>query len=935
MKKNLKNKVFKYVMLQMLIFTFISCTKFSLHEVKAGLIYEHNYPQNIVTKGVTYEKKTRITDKGLVNIHIITADISNKNIKVGPIQSNTYGSRSTTSALVNNNGALAGINADYFDMSMTPVTSMGMVVDESKIVSLSEGEKGYASFLIDSDNNPFIDYVYPKISFTNNGQENIRVRAMNKYQRNFSAVYFDRQAITSTKDLDAKFPDLVKFVVKDGVIDYISKGGETVEVPENGYIILVAATYAQYFYDSVKVGDKADIHINTSFDFSAIKTAIGGAGKILENGKYVNSGYVVSPGKRQPRSAVGISKDGKKIYLVAIDGRGISIGVTHEEFANILADLGAYNAMQLDGGGSTTMAVKTINDDSVKVVNKVSEGSQRKVANALGVFNTAEPGNVTSLDINTYPRDIVFLGSDVDVYAFGLDDQLNKIDVSNNIKYSSDDKNGVWNGYNFKPSKTGEININVDYNGITESKKIECLDLAEIKSEDKLIELPMYGTKTLNFKGISTTGKTENINTLTYEVVPKELGTIENSVFKVTGSGSGYIKASVGDISTYIEVHVGSLEKPITSFNGDDIVSFENTQNGVSGNVSYDSDKNSEGNNALKLTYSFDISETTQAAYATFKNPFVFGNNAIGFKIALYGDNSNNWARARLIDANGGEFLVDISRNIDWTGWKNLIVPLPEKAVKPLKLDKLYIASLSNESKLDSSIYFDDLIGLYPIEYKHVDLPEANKYKNPLFDISSFSKENGVDITFVGTTNKPGDKLPDNINDIENSWISKFKNNSSVGVFVGDTYLDGIENLNTKKISKGYKYQEFNNISLISLNASKGSLTKTSVYNWSFYKEIKNSNVQNVVFIINKNIDNISDKNIFKEALKDLVDMGKTIFVVSADDNISVSNYMEDGVTYINLDSLFNSSGSINKDFSILRLRVNSNNIKFNIEKVF
>ena len=62
-----------------------------------------------------------------------------------------------------------------------------------------------------------------------------------------------------------------------------------------------------------------------------------------------------------------------------------------------MQEYGAYEAMHLDGGGSSTMAVKTTEDSSVNVVNKVSEGSERRVINAVGIFQMAEKGAVQEI----------------------------------------------------------------------------------------------------------------------------------------------------------------------------------------------------------------------------------------------------------------------------------------------------------------------------------------------------------------------------------------------------------------------------------------------------------------------------------------------------------------------------------------------------------
>lgn len=84
---------------------------------------------------------------------------------------------------------------------------------------------------------------------------------------------------------------------------------------------------------------------------------------------------------RHPRTAVGVTAD-NKVLLVTVDGRqpGVSEGVNLREFSVIMRALKAKNAINLDGGGSTTMYIK-----GKGVVNKVSDPSERAVANALYV----------------------------------------------------------------------------------------------------------------------------------------------------------------------------------------------------------------------------------------------------------------------------------------------------------------------------------------------------------------------------------------------------------------------------------------------------------------------------------------------------------------------------------------------------------------------
>lgn len=105
------------------------------------------------------------------------------------------------------------------------------------------------------------------------------------------------------------------------------------------------------------------------------------------NGMLVDDGEIVTAERiLHPRTAVGVSKDGQQVFLVVVDGRqkGFSEGITLVELAARMKQLGCWDAINLDGGGSSTLVVKQP-DGAARVVNSIPGGVQRSVANHLGV----------------------------------------------------------------------------------------------------------------------------------------------------------------------------------------------------------------------------------------------------------------------------------------------------------------------------------------------------------------------------------------------------------------------------------------------------------------------------------------------------------------------------------------------------------------------
>ena len=124
-----------------------------------------------------------------------------------------------------------------------------------------------------------------------------------------------------------------------------------------------------------------------------IENAVGGFYRILKADELVPRTANLTA--RRPRSAAGLSPDGRFLYLLVIDGRRLgSVGSTEAETAVLLRSLGASEGINLDGGGSTALALR-YPDGEVRVVNTPIHdgipGRERAVAGCLGVGIVKDP----------------------------------------------------------------------------------------------------------------------------------------------------------------------------------------------------------------------------------------------------------------------------------------------------------------------------------------------------------------------------------------------------------------------------------------------------------------------------------------------------------------------------------------------------------------
>jgi len=128
---------------------------------------------------------------------------------------------------------------------------------------------------------------------------------------------------------------------------------------------------------------QADINFNENNE--TIENAIGGFYQLLKDGE-------PSPRNlrdRHPRSAAGVSADGKTLYLLLVDGRrSDSFGTTEAETAQLLLNIGSWSGINFDGGGSSALALR-YPDGFFKIANYPVHngvpGNERAVAGCLGV----------------------------------------------------------------------------------------------------------------------------------------------------------------------------------------------------------------------------------------------------------------------------------------------------------------------------------------------------------------------------------------------------------------------------------------------------------------------------------------------------------------------------------------------------------------------
>lgn len=302
---------------------------------------------------------------------------------------NSAKGRETVSSLAKRTGAVAALNADFF-----PFTGdmLNLHITDGELVS--EPYPNRTVFGITKSGNCLFDTLgfNAKLTASNNS---ITINGLNRPCGKNEIVAYTNKFSPSTMTTGVMTEVVIKLSGKltsdtpiNGTIEAVNLNTSNTPINEN-QLVLSGSGVCGNQLKKLTSGDK----VNLLFKIIPSKTngwnnvveAVGGGPRLISDGKITvldkaEKFQASFASSAHPRSAVGVTNDGK-IILAAVDGRqSISSGVGLKKLAEILLSYKCINAMNLDGGGSTSLA------NSTGIFNSPSEGSERPVANALAVI---------------------------------------------------------------------------------------------------------------------------------------------------------------------------------------------------------------------------------------------------------------------------------------------------------------------------------------------------------------------------------------------------------------------------------------------------------------------------------------------------------------------------------------------------------------------
>ncbi|MGM0499589.1 MAG: phosphodiester glycosidase family protein [Bacillota bacterium] len=331
-----------------------------------------------IEQGLYLKEIRQVSWAGPRLITVIDYNLDNDRLRLKPVLAQgIVPGREDLVDLIKKHKAIAGVNGGYFHYSGRP---LGLLYINGELVSEPLYQR--SSLLIDQNNNiSFAQVDWQGELLIESPELKINIDGVNREAKKEEIIVFNYFYGPRMSALDKDHYDIV---VRDNrILGIENKEGVQTAIPPDGFIIRFSAQRSDI---KNRIPELKDKKITLNYNFSPNLTeknilhAVGGGPRLLKDGRIDISGQEENfqndiLNGRSPRTAVALTED-NHLLLLTVDGRqsDLSVGMSLEELAQTLKDLGAVEAINLDGGGSARMVIRGFTMSSPSEKRLISNG---------------------------------------------------------------------------------------------------------------------------------------------------------------------------------------------------------------------------------------------------------------------------------------------------------------------------------------------------------------------------------------------------------------------------------------------------------------------------------------------------------------------------------------------------------------------------------
>ncbi|GAA2276770.1 phosphodiester glycosidase family protein [Glycomyces scopariae] len=672
----------------------------------------------VIAPGITLDSFDRWEDQGWIRGDAATVDLT-----AGA--SPRYLSPGTVAASEPVRGQLDGVddavlafNADFFDINDTGGAEGAAISGGELVKSAATGSSNAIAF--DAEGRASIE----SIGF--DGTATTPSVALDLHGLNTTALpaggvgVYDANWGTASRARVADGAPVTEVTVADGVVTAVTDAPQEGPIAE-GTVSLVGRDAGAQALAALAVGDRVALEYGAVTGGDMPETAVSGRQILLADGAVVDQ----TDQSRHPRTAVGVAEDGRTLYVLTVDGRqAASGGYTLEETAEQLLAMGAHTALNLDGGGSSTLIARAPGTVDLVTVNAPSDGAERAVGNALAFTVPAGDGDPAGFAlapqapfspgaIEGADYDRVFPGLTRPLAVAAYDDAYGPADADPRWKTSPSrlgrvDGDGVFHA----GDRSGTVEVTAKDGSAKGTTELTVLgELAALEPTQRLLSLPEAGAAAaFRLVGADAAGFTAPIDpadaTLEYD---EDLLTVTGDGlggFTVTAKagGSGTVELTAGGITTALAVTVGLEAATVADFA--DAAQWVFSTARATGSMA--PAPGHDGSAGLQMTYDFAQSTATRAAYARTPANLPVAGQPQRFSLWIDAEGDGEWPSLQLKDANGTDVVLR-GAYLTAPGWQQVEFDVPAGVAYPVSVNRFYVAETRATAQYQGSVTISDL----------------------------------------------------------------------------------------------------------------------------------------------------------------------------------------------------------------------------------
>ncbi|HWI63458.1 MAG TPA: phosphodiester glycosidase family protein [Symbiobacteriaceae bacterium] len=669
-----------------------------------------------VGPGLNMTRFDRFDARGWVRGYVLQADFGNPAIRADLLFPGTVTAAGPLSGMAARSGAVAGVNGDFFDINSTnaPLGAeiqsgqliKGPVPGWYKIAGVGTDRLGRLSELMLTGT-----VTLPA------GDQPLAGLNQTAISANGIGLYTPLWGTATRAGAVAGAVQVREVVVVEGKVTATAGAVSGTPIPANGLILLGREAGAEALA-ALREGDPVTVQYAPSTDAIApFAFAVGGNAILVKDGQIATS----DDGDMHPRTAIGFSADGRQMLLVVVDGRqSSSRGMTMLELAQLMQSLGAHNALNLDGGGSSTFLTRLPGDPGVSVINSPSDGGERSVPNGVGIFVAPGSGRLTGLRVSpataAEQSDRVFPGLSRRFTALGYDETYAPVAAGSVAWRALPADVGTFDAGSgvFHARKPGQAVAEAQVQSVKGTVPLRVLgELARIETDPPRLGLAPGTSGRFSVVGYDADGYAAPIEpddvTLAYDQGLVTITPAADGSFTVVPSGEGavLVTVSVAGRQTYLPVTVGLTTLKVADMESEAGWTFTKYPATVGAAMAV---VPGHTGNGLQLNYDFTIGTATRAAYLQTAPSYLdLPDKPQRIGLWVHGDGMGAWLRMVVRDALNTNYTLNLADKVDWTGWRYVEAVVPASVQYPLRLWRIYPVETSKARQYKGQLIFDDL----------------------------------------------------------------------------------------------------------------------------------------------------------------------------------------------------------------------------------